>query len=353
MSLLIDEVLKSATLATSIDNCQPWIFSVKDKTIEMYLDSERAEFFGDADRTASYVTFGAVVENMTIAANHLGFSVLPEYFPRNGENLIARVKFVKGGKEDSPLFKYLPLRCTNRRIFKKKPVPADILEDVMNCAKDISGASVNLVSDRKTIKRLAHLAEKTDRIIFSHRLLHEGLFKWIRWTQNEIDKTMDGIPVSALELNKLQQKAFKLISSWKTLNVLNKFGINRAVSSYSYKSMKSAGSVGLITMDGNSPEDYINGGRAFERVWLTAVSRGLAFQPMGGIVFLTTKFRLAGGKGFSQKQQRSLEEIFSSLCDIYPIKKSNAVIILFRMGYAEPPSGRALRRPVSEVIKTF
>ncbi len=353
MELPVNDILKSATLAPSVDNCQPWLFTLKDNYIEIYLDSQRAEFFGNANHTATYVTFGAVIENIVIAANHNGFSAEVEYFSFESNNLIARIRLIEGYKENSPLFDYLPLRCTNRRIFKKSSIPKDILESVKNGAKDITGANIYLIDNKETMKKIALLVKKTDRIIFEHRLLHEGLFKWIRWTQDEVYKTKDGLPIASLGLNGFQQRAFKIMSSWKTMSLLNKFGISKITSNYSYKLVNRASAVGLITMNNTTPEDYINGGRAFERIWLIATSKGLAFQPMGGIVFLSTKLRLSGGEGFSLKQQKSLEEIYSSLCNIFPIKNNRALIILFRMGYAEPPSGRALRRPVNEVIKTF
>jgi hypothetical protein len=353
MQLPINEILETAILAPSVDNCQPWLFHVKDDSIEIYLDLKRAEFFGDTNYTASYVTLGAVIENIIIASNHCGYHASVTHFPSPGNNLIACIKLSEGYKEKPSLYGYLSLRCTNRRIFKKSTIPTNILESIRNGVKDIVGANVSLINDRETIKKIACLVKKNDRVIFEHRFLHEGLFRWIRWDEDELDKTRDGLPITSLELNKPQQKAFKLISSWKTIDFLNKFGISKIISGYSYRLVKSASAVGLITMDNNSPEDYINGGRAFERIWLIATSGGLAFQPFGGIVFLTTKLRLYGGEGFSLKQQKSLEEIYSSLCNIFPIKNNNALIILFRIGYAEPPSQRTLRRPLNEVIKSF
>jgi nitroreductase len=348
-----EDILKAAILATSVDNCQPWLFSARGHSIEIYIDSKRAEFFGDAGGTASYVTAGAVIENIVIAAEHLGFSALPEYFPSEDRTLMARVNLSEASIKGNALFKWLPLRCTNRRIYNNKTaVSKDDLEAVKNSINDIAGAKVFLISDKKDIKKIAVLAKKADTVIFSHRLLHKGLFKWIRWTQDEADKTRDGLPITTLELNSFQQKAFRLISSWNIVNFLNKFGINRIISGQSYRLMKSAPAVGIITMDNNTPEDYINGGRAFERIWLTAASRGLAFQPMGGIVFLTTKFRLNAGGGFSRKQQACLKEIYNSLCSICPVKEGTAHIIIFRMGYAKPPSGRSLRRSAGDVLKT-
>ena len=40
------------------------------------------------------------------------------------------------------------------------------------------------------------------------------------------------------------------------------------------KSLASAGAVGLLTMPGESTEDYVRGGRAVQRVWLTCGTRG-------------------------------------------------------------------------------
>jgi hypothetical protein len=353
MQKYLEEILKAATLAPSVDNCQPWLFSVKDDSIEIYLDSERAEFFGDVNHIATYVTFGTVIENIIISAKNHGFSTDIRIFPSEDKNFIAHVRLIEGYKGKSPLSAFLHFRCTNRHIFQKKLITADILESLSNGAKDIRGAHVFLTDDRKTIKKIALLVKESDRIIFEHPLLHQGLFKWIRWTKDEIHKTKDGLPVSTLELNRLQQIAFKLISSWRTIKFLNKFGMSRVISNHSYKLVNSAAVIGLITTDGNTPQDYINGGRAFERIWLIATSKGLAFQPLGGIVFLSTKLLLSGGEGFSLKHQKSLREIYTSLCNIYPIKENNALIILFRIGYAPQPSGRTPRRTLESVIRQF
>jgi hypothetical protein len=345
MELHIKEILKSAILAPSVDNCQPWIFSVNDNVIELALDLKRANFFGDVNHSASYVSCGTVIENIKIASNHLGYSVSVEYFPSQNKDVIARIKILKNNKTSNSLYNYIPLRCTNRQPFKKGLViPFEILESLKNCSSEFPGSSVYFLHDRISIKKIACLIRYIDRIIFDHPLLHQGLFKWVRWTQSEAEQTGDGMPVATLGLNIIEQKMFKLISSWRTLSILNKFGANKLIANHSYRLVKNCSAVGLITMDKNSPVDYIVGGRLFEKVWLTATANNIALQPFGGIIFLITKILCGDDQGFSPPQRKIIKEVYSSLCSIFPLKKENALIILFRLGYAKEPPVRSLRK---------
>jgi hypothetical protein len=103
-------------------------------------------------------------------------------------------------------------------------------------------------------------------------------------------------------------------------------------------------------MDNNRPEDYIAGGRLFQRLWLTATSQNLSLHPLGALIFFTTKYRLNGGEGFAPKQRQKLRNVHHVLCDLFPIKNDTALIMLFRIGYAAPPTTTALRKPLEEVL---
>jgi hypothetical protein len=68
----LEKIIEASILSPSVDNCQPWAFSIGDDSINIYLDRERADFFGDFGYSSAYVTLGAVLENMIIASNHFG-----------------------------------------------------------------------------------------------------------------------------------------------------------------------------------------------------------------------------------------------------------------------------------------
>jgi hypothetical protein len=194
------------------------------------------------------------------------------------------------------------------------------------------------------------LSATVDKIIFEHKLLHGQLFKWIRWNNQEAAKKGDGIPADCLELSFMNKIFFRIISSWSVMSFLNMFGLSSIIGRVNSGLLKNASAIGLIVMDNASKSDYLNAGRYFERIWLTATSLGLAFHPFGGIPFLITRILQAKNEGFSNKHYETLVSAYNKLLDIFPIKKNNALIILFRIGYAKKPAARTFRRPLSEVM---
>ena len=161
---------------------------------------------------------------------------------------------------------------------------------------------------------------------------------------------MDGMPIDSLELGRLQGKAFRLFSSWGLVSFLNQLGFSRFASRHSLHPMRSAPAVCLLTMRGGARSDYVRGGRVLERVWLTLTSLGIAMQPMTGITFLILRLRIAEGEGLSSAHRQRLALIQRQLYDLFPLGDQEALILLFRIGYADPPSGRSLRRPLQGVL---
>jgi len=347
----IREIIRAGTLAPSVDNCQPWRFAVSSDTITLYLDSGRAEFFGDYAYTASYVTMGTVIENMVLVAGRFGLQASISLFPGGADATIASITFNEGKFTDDPLADFMAKRCTNRRKFKKDPLAGSVSKDLARIPAD-NGARLHLFEDRKTIKRLTALAADVDGIIFDHRLLHANLFRWLRWDDTEISSTQDGMPVSTLELSGAERLFFRLLSSWRTQSFLNSFALNRAIGKINSALLENSASLGMIIMENSGDVDYLNGGRFFERVWLQATSLGLAFQPLGGLPFLLTRIIKGGSDGFSRRQYDILRAVYEELRRMMPLTEKNALIILFRLGYAGDPSGRTLRRPLEDILSS-
>lgn len=351
MKLHLTKIIEAGIAAPSIDNCQPWFFTLDDDSINIYLDKERAEFFGDYNFTASYVTLGAVIENMVIAADQFGFecNVIP--FPDvKSDSLIATLKFCQFDKKDNILFPFIQDRCTNRKKYHSSPLTEEVIKELSDTSLS-NGALLYLSSDKTVINNISSLSAAVDKIIFEHKLLHFNLFKWTRWSFTEAERTRDGMPIECLELSFSNRIVFRIISSWAITNFLNCFGLSWIIGKMNSGLLKKSSAVGMIVMKNSSNIDYLNGGRFFERIWLKASSLGLAFHPYGGLPFLLTRILQAKNEGFSSKHYQKLLSIYSKLCKLFPITDNNAMIILFRLGYAESPKFKSPRRPLSQVIK--
>jgi hypothetical protein len=103
-------------------------------------------------------------------------------------------------------------------------------------------------------------------------------------------------------------------------------------------------------MEGRGSDSFVNGGRTFQRIWLTATSLGLSLHPMTGVTFLIQRLQMAKGKELSIAQQRLLMDLEGQLKNLFPINKNKFIIMAFRLGYADPPSDRSRRLPVDKVL---
>ena len=106
----------------------------------------------------------------------------------------------------------------------------------------------------------------------------------------------------------------------------------------------------MITVEGVGPQSYLMGGRAMERLWLTATSRGLAFQPVTAILYLFSRLERGDGTGLSEKEIRKLAKLRKDFRQLFDIPDHHAEVMLFRMAHAEPASARSLRRKVEDVL---
>ena len=348
--IVLATLLEAACLAPSVDNCQPWRFVCSNDSVSIFLDRERADFFGDYGFAASFATIGAVIENMKIAASHLALVASVVCFPSDDVDHVATVIFSDATVTPDPLCHILPLRCTNRKKYLSASLSQE-QRDALCQAAQISGAKLFLFEEHSTVKALFRLAAQVDSIIFDHPLLHANLYRWIRWSPQEKSKTRDGMPVGSLEIDAFQRLFFRVISSFGMLKFFNMFGVNRLIGLLNSSLLLKSSALGLIVMDGTSNVDYLNGGRCMERVWLTASSLGLAYQPFGGLPFLLTRMLRGGNEGFSDKQYSKLRGVFHKLQQHAPVTPDDGLVIFFRVGTAAEPTERSIRRPLSEVAQ--
>jgi hypothetical protein len=346
---VLEKLVSAGTFAPSIDNCQPWFFRLGSDFIHIILDEVRSDFFGDYGHAGSYVTIGAVIENIMTAAGHYGLVPAVSYFPSEKDSPVAVIKLKAGQPASSPLYPFIRERCTNRKPYSRKPLPENVMKRLVKTPRP-QGAVLHLIDDRPVMKEISRLAAAVDRTSFEHKLLHQGLFKWIRWNAAEAAGG-DGMPVGTLELNIMNRAAFRAMSSWPVMNLLNKFALSYAVGKVNSQLLLKASAIGFIVMDTSRPVDFLEGGRFFERVWLESASLGLSLQPFGGMSFLLTRLLQARESGYSDTQKKRLFSVYDGLRRIFPLDGKNGLIMLFRVGYGGKPSTRTSRRPLADVLQ--
>ncbi len=346
------KIINSGILAPSGDNCQPW---------QIYFDGEKLSLKNlaykdtslyNVKNITSYIALGAMIENMTIMAKSLGYEVSVKLFPE-GENssIVAILSFTKGQKISDSLLAFINKRCVNRKKFKPMQLEHHARESLFKATSEFEGAELYMVEDDEKKKLLAKILSVNDRILFENKNLHDFLFKHLRWSKKEVESSKDGISIESLELGALQSRMFRLLSSWNLVNFLNFFGFSRFVPNQSYKLCRGSSALCTLIMTGKGWFDsFVDGGRVFQRIWLTATSLGLALHPMTGVTFLIQRLRITDKTELTIAHQRLLTELEKQLGEIFPINKEKSMIMAFRLGYADPPSDKSLRLPVDEIL---
>lgn len=344
----VAQIVRAGLLAPSGDNCQPWRFVWNGRGLDLILVYERAESLYDVQHTASWIALGATITNMRLMAQARGYDVSAQLFPRgHGEPHAARISFEPMTPHHDPLTSVLEARCANRRPYQRTPLTAALRDELLATARSGPGTSLELIEIDQAKRTVAALAARNDQILFENRALHDGLYRWLRWTTQE---SGDGMPIGSLELHPVERPGFHLLGSWPVAHTLAACGVTRLLPLRTQRTYQRSAALGLLTAEGQRPEDFVHAGEVLERLWLTSTLQGLAFQPITGMICLLLRCRLAEGQGLSPRHRALVEATGAQLATVFPALAHRTPIMLFRIGFAAPPTARTLRRPVEDVL---
>jgi len=339
-----------AILSPSGHNSQPWKFVWHGGVLECRHDPSRDQPSLDFEHAATWLTFGAVAETIELAARSIGLQPILRTFPSPEDpTLVCAVRFRPCAPETSPLLSWVPRRVTNRKREDRHPLKEKAATAL---AKVAVGAecTLQLLRDDTSLAEIGAIIGAGDRISMMNRSSHHDTIEGCRWTREEVERSCDGLDMATLELTLAERAGFKLLSAWPTIETLRRLGGGSTLEDLAKKLVDSSACVGLLTTRGTSPKDYFRGGRAVQRVWLTAASHGLAFQPITVLPYLFARVERGKGEGLEEWQVGELRSLRTYYLRLFHVRDSDAELFLFRLGYAEPPTAISLRRPLDEVF---
>ncbi len=159
---LTRELVRTAGLAPSVNNSQPWLFRLPaDDVVELYADRSRQLPGIDPSGRDLVLSCGAALHHLVAAAEAFGLTASVEMLPRPGEpDLLAVVRLGEGAVSDEgvDLLAALENRKTDRRGAGAWPVPPGRVHQL---ADDASawGAEVVVLTDPAAVTRAEQLIE--------------------------------------------------------------------------------------------------------------------------------------------------------------------------------------------------
>jgi len=165
----------------------------------------------------------------------------------------------------------------------------------------------------------------------------------------------DRIPEQAVGVDKGTLLIMRwALRSWGRVKILNRFFMGTVLPRLQMDLLPGyrCGAHFMIVAD-RPPEtlqDYLDGGRAMQRFWLTATKLNLQFQPeMTPLIF---SGYADSGLRFSENEQACdrAVEVSRELKDIFGQDCVTRGVYMGRVGYGKTPTSRSIRRPLTELM---
>jgi nitroreductase len=343
-----DYILQAAIRAPSGDNCQPWRFRAEGDRVSLYLRPGADRSLFNVKQYASLIACGAAAENMRLAATRYGFDARMVVFPNPAEPLrVADIHLEAAGMPEDPLQQFIPERHTNRTAYDGRPISASVLAALAAESDAFPGIELEVIQNRERRREIARLVWQADRIRLENRKLHAHFMHMVRFDACTALDRRDGLPLGNLEAGTGGALFLRLTRAWPVMQVCNALGASRLIAGLSYRGILQASAVGLVKCRDATPEQFYEGGRALQRIWLAATRAGLDFQPMTAITLFRLRWQLGRQQAFPARQRRALETLWphyeSQFGTAGALRQGH--VMLFRLGYGRRAACRTLRRP--------
>jgi len=317
------KLIHYATLAPSGHNTQPWKFSVNENVIHIYPDFSRCLPVVDPDDHALYISLGCALENLIIAAGQIGHKSIVDYFPKDEKEECIRVTLNENGNDDvEDIYRAITVRQSNRSMYNGKEIPDDDVQKLRD-ANVYDTVNINIFkTNDKDIEPIIEFVKEANRIQFNDKRFVQELISWMRFSKKEMRNRKDGLTAEVM--------GFPFVPRWLGRIIIKTFVKPEREASKCEKQIRSSSIMMLFIGKKNDKKHWMDIGRSFERVALTATSLGIAHAHINmPCEVVSIREKLARHIGVTENEEP---------------------LLLIRFGYAKKLP-RSPRRPMKEIMK--
>ncbi len=348
----LERILELARWAPSGDNTQPWRFEITDdRTVIIHGHDTRDHCVYDLHGHASQLSLGALLETIIIAASGEHWKV---DIRRDRDAADTKPRFELHFRPDQTievhrLLAEIPRRAVQRRWMSTRRLRRADKQALERAASPGYGIRwFESPLERFAAGRLMFRCGRIRYAIPEAFATHQGVIAW------NTRQSMDRIPDQALGVSAMQLRVMRLaMKSWAHMQLANRLfaaGWTTPIQMDLLPAM--ACGAHFVIVAGRSPagiDDYVDAGRAVQRVWLTATSLGLWQQPeMVPLIFSEyarsgTRFtRIAGKQDAAGDIDIKLRQMLGGDAD--------RAVWMARIGGGESPDARAIRLPLEQLL---
>lgn len=350
---VITKILEPARWAPSGDNEQPWKFEILDEySFVVHGHDTRDWCVYDLDGRASQLALGALLESIDIAASAVGFAAefaIPEVV--DDKEPAIKVTLQTSERAVSPLFDYLNERCTQRRPMQRTPLDEGHKDQLQAAVGE--NYEVIWVEDAKPKWRTAKLLFRSAYIRLT---IPEAYIVHARNIQWDSQFSEEGLPDKAIGLDNMTLKIMRwAMHSWSRVQFMNRFFAGTLLPRLQMDLLPGYLCAAHFMIQSRRPlktlSDYLQGGRAMQRFWLTASRLGLQLQPeMTPLIFAryhNTDIRFTENETALKRAGQVGHELGLITGTSYDAPNR---VFMGRLGFGKAPTSRSIRKPLRALL---
>jgi len=351
---VIEELINIARWAPSGDNTQPWRFELIDNehfVIHAYDTRDWCVY--DLDGHASQIAVGAMLETLSIAAESMGFQAI---FIRREESSEDKAEIdvslqSSDKKITHPLRSSIEMRTTQRRCLSTQPLSAEQKQSLEDAVGD--GYRVIWLEGWDNKWQMAKLLFKNAHIrltIPEAYKVHKEIIQW------DAQFSSDKIPDQAVGLDPVALKMMKwAMHSWQRVQLLNNYFAGTWMPRIQLDFFPALRCAAHFVIIADKPlktiDDYLNGGRALQRFWLTATKLGVQLQPEMTPLIFSRYSKMSENFTLDNKANQNAHILANNFKSILADQFSENQVFMGRMGFGKKPLSRSTRQSVTQLMK--
>lgn len=261
-----------AVLAPSSHNSQPWKFQITGGKIYLLPDFDRALPHSDQNHRQLFISIGCVLENLLTAADYYGFETSWTYQETNHAIEVSLNKVrVHTGNETHLIFAILK-RHTNRNKYLEKLPDESFFEKLKNYSTPNS--QISFVKDTETKNKIAEIVSEALITAMDDKLFRKELSEYLK---PNVTKSPVGMPASGFGIPTPVSFVAPILIRYLNINKLSK--------KKDIELLKGHTPVfGIISTTEDNVKSWMEAGRLYEKIALSAEQHGLKTAPMAAVI---------------------------------------------------------------------
>jgi len=351
----IRDVLERARWAPSGDNTQPWRFEItSDSSALVHAFDTRDHCVYDLDGCASRLSHGALLETIALAATRFGCRATDAVVDEDARGNVSydvRLEPSAQRTAEDPLVPFIEKRSVQRRPMRTTPLSAGQKDALQRAAAGFTVLWFESVAKRRRIALLNARNAHIRLTIPEAYAVHKAVIEWHART------SVDRLPDASLGADPLLLATMRFaMGNWRRVDLMNRFAggtlLPRLLLDFLPGMMCSAHFALVAPSAPRTPADFVDAGRAVQRLWLTATQCGLQMQPSYTPLVFARYAREA--RAFTTSARASAEAMVVAQQLDDALGRSNAAnaVFLGRLGPASSQAApaRSLRLPLDRLI---